>query len=119
MRWIAKLAKQEIHKLYNLIISLQVMAEKKVKITPLGKRVVVRPEEVEETTKGGLIIPPSAQDDQKSEVGTVVVLGTGEKDFKFTVKVGDKVFFKKYSPDEIEIDGEKYFVLAEKISSQL
>lgn len=87
------------------------MAAEKIKIQPLGKRVVVMPEEVEEKTAGGLIIPPSAQDGQKPELGKVVKLGTGEKDFKFSVKVGDRVFFKKYSPDEIEVSGETYYVL--------
>lgn len=90
------------------------MAKSDVKISPLGKRIVVRPEEVEETTSGGLIIPPTAQDDNKPEVGVVVKLGTGKDDFKFTVKVGDKVFFKKYSPDAIKIDDDEYYILSEK-----
>ncbi len=90
------------------------MAKTSINIQPLGKRVVVIPEEVVEKTAGGLIIPPSAQDGQKPEVGKVVKLGTGKKDFKFTVKEGDTVFFKKYSPDEIEVSGEKYYVISEE-----
>lgn len=90
------------------------MATNSVKITPLGKRIVVRPEEVQEKTAGGLFIPPSAQEDKKPEVGIVVKLGSGKKDFKFTVSIGDKVFFKKYSPDEIEVDGEKLYILSEE-----
>lgn len=90
------------------------MAKNDVKLQPLGKRVVVRPQEVEETTSGGLIIPPSAQDDKKPEMGVVVKLGTGEADFKFSVKEGDLVFFKKYAPDEIEKDGETYYIIAEE-----
>lgn len=87
---------------------------KDVKLQPLGKRIVVRPEEVQETTTGGLIIPPTAQDDKKPEVGVVVKLGTGEKDFTFSVKVGNRVFFKQYSPEEIEVDGEKFFIVDEE-----
>jgi chaperonin GroES len=90
------------------------MSTNDVKITPLGKRVVVKPEEVEETTSGGLIIPPTAQDNDKSEVGIVVKLGTGEADFEFSVEVGNKVFFKKYSPDTLEMDGEVYYILSEE-----
>lgn len=87
---------------------------KDVKLQPLGKRIVVRPEEVQETTTGGLIIPPTAQDDKKPEVGVVVKLGTGEKDFTFSVEVGNRVFFKQYSPEEIEVDGEKLFIVDEE-----
>ncbi|MCB9790891.1 co-chaperone GroES [Candidatus Nomurabacteria bacterium] len=85
-----------------------------MKIQPLGKRVVIKAEEAEGTTKGGLIIPPTAQEDQKPEVGLVVRLGTGEKDFTFSVKVGDRIFFRKYSPDKMEIDGEPYFIISEE-----
>lgn len=88
---------------------------KKIKIQPLGLRVLVIPKEVEGTTKGGLIVPPTASEDQKPEVGIVAKLGTGinekGKKLDFSVKEGDTVFFKKYSPDEIEIDGEKYFIV--------
>lgn len=90
------------------------MAKNDVKIQPLGKRIVIKTEEVQSTTKGGLIIPPSAQEDQKPEVGTVMRLGTGEKDFSFSVKVGDRVFFRKYSPDKIELDGETCFIISEE-----
>ncbi|WKZ31488.1 MAG: co-chaperone GroES [Candidatus Dojkabacteria bacterium] len=87
---------------------------KDAKLQPLGSRVVVMPDEAEETTSGGLIIPPTAQGDKKPEVGVVVKLGTGKKDFTFSVKVGDRVFFKKYAPDEIEIDGQLYYILEEE-----
>lgn len=87
---------------------------KDVKLQPLGKRVVVMPDEIEETTSGGLIIPPTAQEDKKPEVGVVVKLGTGGKNFTFSVKVGDKVFFKKYSPDELDVDGTTYYIIDEE-----
>lgn len=89
--------------------------KKEVKVQPLGTKVLVAPEQMEEKTSGGLIVPPSASEDQKPEIGVVVKLGDGlnakgEK-MHFNVKVGDKVFFKSYSPDEIEINGEKYFLV--------
>ena len=87
---------------------------KEIKITPLGDRVLVTPDAVEERTSAGLYSPPSSTDDQKPETGVVVKLGEGKvkgKDVSFNVKVGDRVYFKKYSPDELEVDGEKYFLL--------
>lgn len=84
------------------------------KIQPLGKRVLVQPDEVEQVTKGGLVLPPSASDDKRPATGKIVKLGIGQfkgKDIKFDVKVGDKIYFKKYSPEEIEIDNKKYLVL--------
>lgn len=89
--------------------------KKDIKVQPLGTRVLVAPKEIEEKTTGGLIVPPSASEDQKSEMGEVVKLGDGlnakgEK-LPFNVKVGDKVFFKSYSLEEIEVDGEKYFLV--------
>jgi chaperonin GroES len=85
-----------------------------IKIQPLGKRVLIKPDEIEEKTTGGLVLPPSASEDQKPETGKVAILGKGKikgKDISFEVAVGDRVYFKKYSPDEIEIDGEKYLLL--------
>jgi len=83
-------------------------------IQPLGKRVLVQPDELEQVTKGGLVLPPSASDDKRPATGTVLTLGMGKskgEDLKFDVKVGDKVYFKKYSPEEIEVEGKKYFLL--------
>ena len=85
-----------------------------IKIQPLGKRILVKPSEVEEKTLGGLVIPPTS-DEKRPETGEVVKLGLGKdktgKDLVFNVKVGDKVYFKKYSPEEIEIDGEKLLLI--------
>lgn len=83
----------------------------KIKIKPLGLRVVVKPEEQGESTAGGLLLPPSAQDDAKPEVGTVVRLGVGDSEIPFQLKEGDTVFFKKYSPDEVIVDDVTYYVL--------
>jgi chaperonin GroES len=87
---------------------------KDIKITPIGNRVLVSPDKVDEKTLAGLILPPSSTEDQKPETGIIVKLGEGKlkgKQVDFNVKVGDRVYFKKYSPDELEIDGEKFLLL--------
>ena len=87
---------------------------KNIKIEPLGKRVLVKPDEAEQVTAAGLVLPPSASEDQKPETGVIVKLGKGKddgKDISFEVVVGDRIYFKKYSPDELEIDNERYLLL--------
>ncbi|HNW33198.1 MAG TPA: co-chaperone GroES [Candidatus Dojkabacteria bacterium] len=87
---------------------------KDIKITPIGSRVLVSPDKVDEKTTGGLILPPTSTEDQKPETGIIVKLGEGKvkgKQMEFNVKVGDRVYFKKYSPDELEIDGERFLLL--------
>ncbi len=86
----------------------------KPSIQPIGKRVLVQPDEVEQVTKGGLVLPSSASDDKRPATGTILTLGVGkdeDKEIKFDVKVGDKIYFKKYSPEEIEVEGVKYLLL--------
>ncbi len=87
---------------------------KDIKIIPIGSRVLVSPDKVDEKTTGGLILPPTSTEDQKPETGIIVKLGEGKvkgKQMEFNVKVGDRVYFKKYSPDELEIDGERFLLL--------
>lgn len=90
----------------------------KVKFSPLGDRVLVKPREVEDTkSPGGIIIPDTAQK-EKPEQGTVVAVGPGKVGddndlIPVSVKVGDRVMFSKYGPDEIKIDGEEYYVIRE------
>lgn len=89
------------------------MSEKKVQIQPLGERVLVLPDAKEEKTKGGLIIPQTAEE-EKASCGTVIKLGTPrKKDYKFHVKEGDRVLFKKYSPEEVKIDEVEYLLIDE------
>ena len=89
------------------------MAESKLQ--PLGNRVLIKPQEQEETIAGGLVVPPSANDEKRPAMGKVVTLGKGTnedgKAVSFDFKVGDTVYFKKYSPEEIEIDGDTYLIL--------
>jgi chaperonin GroES len=89
----------------------------KLNIKPLGGRILVQPLEEEEVTESGLIIPDTA-DKEKPQQGVVVALGTGKvtedgDEMDFRVEVGDKVLFKKYSPDEVEMGGEEYLVMDE------
>ena len=80
-----------------------------MKIIPLADRVVIKTVEVEETTKGGLILTGSAK--EKPQVAQVIAVGPGGvvdgKDVKMTVKVGDKVLTSKYSGTEVKVDGEE------------
>ena len=90
------------------------MAEN-IKIQPLGSRVLIEPQEIQEKTPGGLVIPPNASDEKKPSYGKVAALGKGKDSkgnlLKFDVKVGDMVYFKKYAPEEIEIDGKEWYIL--------
>ena len=90
---------------------------KKLKIRPLDDRVVVEPFEAEERTRGGIVLPDTAR--EKPQQGKVIATGpgkllekTGERG-KMSLKVGDAVFYGKYSGTEIELDGEKYVILRE------
>jgi len=86
------------------------------KIKPLGDRVIVRPKEAEETTKGGIILPDTAK--EKPVEGTIVAIGEGKttedgKLIKLTVKVGDIILYGKYSGTEIKIEGDEYLIMRE------
>lgn len=90
---------------------------KKLKIQPLDDRVVVQPFEAEERTAGGIVLPDSAR--EKPQQGKVVAVGPGKlmektgKRGEMSLKVGDKVFYGKYSGNEIELDGDDYVILRE------
>ena len=81
---------------------------------PLSNHVFIEPVEEEKTTKSGIVIPDTA-DKEKPIRGKVLAIGPGKVNDKgertvMSVKPGDMVLFKKYGPDEIEIDGKKYLV---------
>ena len=91
----------------------------KVKITPLADRVLVRPfteEEAAGNNSFGIIIPDTVSK-EKSGRGEVVAVGEGKYEdgvlVPVRVKVGDIVFFSKYSYDEVESGGEEYYLLKE------
>ncbi|MFH1902697.1 MAG: co-chaperone GroES [Candidatus Omnitrophota bacterium] len=87
-----------------------------MKIKPLGDRVVVKPLETVEKSKGGIVIPDTAK--EKPQEGKVVAVGKGRvtddgKVIAAEVKVDDKVLYGKYSGTEITVDSEEYVVLHE------
>jgi chaperonin GroES len=84
---------------------------KKVNVTPLHDRVIVRAAAAEEKTKGGIIIPDTAK--EKPQKGIVVAAGSGKKDEPMTVKVGDTVLYGKYAGTEITIEGEELLIMRE------
>ena len=83
-------------------------------LKPLGDRIVIKPTEAEEVTKGGIVLPDAAkerpQEGEVIAVGTGKVLETGAK-IPMEVKVGDKVIYSKYGGTEIKIGGEEYVIL--------
>ena len=88
----------------------------KVNLKPLGDRVIVKPMETEEKTKGGIIVPDIAK--EKPIEGTIVAIGLGKvtedgKLVKLEVKEGDKVLYGKYSGTEVTIEGDEYLIMRE------
>ena len=82
-------------------------------IKPLSNHVFIEPLEAEKITQSGIVLPETAEN--KPIKGKVVAIGSGKTNEKgekisMSVKVGDIVLFKKYGPDEIEIEGKKYLV---------
>lgn len=87
-------------------------------IKPLNDKVVVKPLKQEEVTKSGIILPDTARE-EKPEQGEVIAVGLGKMldngtRAAMSVKVGDRVLFTKYAPDEVEIEGVKYLVIEEE-----
>jgi chaperonin GroES len=92
------------------------MAGKK-NLTPIGDRVVVKPEPEEQKTKSGIVLPDTAK--EKPSEGTVVAVGSGRildngQKVPLEVKVGDKVIYSKYGGTEVKIDDEEYIILSER-----
>jgi chaperonin GroES len=84
---------------------------KKVNVTPLHDRVIVKPAAAEEKTAGGIIIPDTAK--EKPQRGIVIAAGPGKKDEPMSVKNGDTVLYGKYAGTEIAIDGEDLLIMRE------
>ena len=88
-----------------------------MKLKPLGDHIIVKPIVQNEITKSGIVLPETV-DKEKPEKGEVVAVGSGKlldngQKASLTVKVGDKVMFKKYSPDEVKVDGVEYLIISE------
>ena len=80
-------------------------------LKPLADRVLIRLEAKEEKTKSGIFLPDTAK--EKPQEGTVIAVGPGKKDEPTTVKVGDKVLYRKYSGSELKLDGKDYLIVKE------
>jgi chaperonin GroES len=85
-------------------------------LKPLGDRLVVEPQEQEETTASGLILPETAK--EKPQQGVVMAVGPGRRDedgrrIEMDVAVGDVVLYAKYGGTEVKIDGKKLLILKE------
>jgi chaperonin GroES len=84
------------------------MAETKLKVQPLGSRVLLKPEEESESrTSSGLYIPETAK--EKPQTGFIIAVGDEDEDIK--VKVGQKVLYPKYTGTEIKLDGEDHLIM--------
>lgn len=88
-----------------------------MKLKPLADRVILEPIEEEKTTESGIVIPDTAEKERPIK-GKVVAVGPGKLNDKgeripMSIKVDDTVLFKKYGPDEFEIDNKTYLVADE------
>ena len=88
-----------------------------MKLTPLSDRLIVEPLNEDAVTLAGIILPDTI-DKEKPEKGKVIAVGPGRmldngQLRPVSVKVGDTVLFKKYSPDEVKVDDKEYLVLSE------
>jgi len=86
-------------------------------LRPIGDRLIVKAASKEEVTASGIILPETV-DKERPEQGVVIAAGPGKvlengSIAPMRVKVGDKVVFKKYSPDEVTVNDEEYLVIAE------
>ena len=86
------------------------------KLVPLHDRIVLKRDEAEGKTAGGIVLPDTAKD--KPQKGTVVSVGEGSvtrdgKRHPLTLKPGDRVIFSSYAGDEINVGDEKYLLLRE------
>ncbi|MDK2949003.1 MAG: chaperonin GroES [Patescibacteria group bacterium] len=89
-----------------------------MKIKPLSNNIVIEQLKEEEKTKGGILLPQSAEKERPQQ-GKVISVGPGKtnshgKVIPMNVKKGDLVLFSKYTPHEIKIEGKEYLVLKEE-----
>ena len=84
-----------------------------MKIKPLGDRVLVKPLTSAEVTRSGIVLPATAEKEQK-EQGEIVAIGSGAKIKKLGLKLGQTIVFGKYAGDELEIDKVEYKFLKDE-----
>lgn len=93
------------------------MAQNKTKIRPLFDNVLIKPAEGEEKTPSGIIIPGTAK--EKPQIGVIMAMGEGHKGPKgelrpMSVKVGQKVMYKKWGGNEVKVEGGEWMIIEEK-----
>jgi len=89
-----------------------------MKIKPLADYILIEPSKGEEKTKGGILLPQTAEE-ERPEQGKVIAVGPGKKTnsgkvLPMSVKVGQKVLFTKFGPNEIKIDNKEYLIAKEE-----
>jgi chaperonin GroES len=89
----------------------------KAGIQPLFDNVLIQPLEAETTTASGILLPDTAK--EKPQMGTIMAVGTGHvtpdgKVVPMTVKVGQKVMYKKWGGNEIKVNGEEWMMVEQK-----
>ncbi len=87
-----------------------------INIKPMGDRILVKPIEAEEVTKGGIVLPATAK--EKPQEGKVLAVGPGKRNDKgelmaMDIQEGDVVLYTKYGGTEIKIDNEELIILSE------
>ncbi|MDA2921954.1 co-chaperone GroES [Patescibacteria group bacterium AH-259-L07] len=87
----------------------------KLKLEPLGSRLIIKPIVEDEVTKSGIILPDTA-DKERPVRGEVVSVGPGKtlengQREKIDLKVGDKILFEKYGSDDYKLDNEEFLVV--------
>jgi chaperonin GroES len=85
-------------------------------VKPLADRILVKPLEAEQKTKGGIIIPDNAK--EKPQKGEVIAVGPGKiadngQKISMELKKGDTVLYGKYSGTEVTVDGQEYLIVKE------
>ncbi len=85
-----------------------------MKIKPLSDNILIEPIKEEEKTKSGILLPETA-DKERPEQGRVIAVGPGKRNdsgqlIPMDVKVGQKVLFTKYGPNEIKVDDKEYLI---------
>ncbi len=88
----------------------------KIKFRPMDDRILLQPIEADDKTTGGIILPDNAR--EKPQRGVVLAMGPGKlldsgKRGEMSVKLGDEVFYGKYSGTEVEFSADTYVVLRE------
>mgnify|MGYP000124497855 FL=1 len=82
-------------------------------IKPLSDRVLIKMDEAEEGSKGGILLSGSAK--EKPQVASVIAVGPGGvvdgKEVEMYIKPGDKVITSKYSGTEVKVDGEEMIIV--------